>query len=188
MNFAAALVPSCAIAATQTRTIRANITAYSTAVGPSLETKKRWILFSILVLSFYSFPSIKGPAETQPIRGSRRTTDGCQRPSPLSVLFRKAETSCCGRRRARLAGQSLALIRLTRLTHPLDLAGYSCRPVILRSQWLDASLGPLTNNPTRSTDPPMLRCRRVVFMLWRRGIAQVMPATLPSREGDLMMH
>jgi hypothetical protein len=43
-NVALAFVPMFVIATKQTTMIRANMTAYSTAVGPSSETRKCWTL------------------------------------------------------------------------------------------------------------------------------------------------
>jgi len=58
VNLAFAFVPTVPTAAIQTTTINASITAYSTAVGPSSETRNRFTLFANLdiVLSFNSCP------------------------------------------------------------------------------------------------------------------------------------
>jgi hypothetical protein len=46
LNVVDALVPIAVIDAKQTITIKANITAYSTAVGPASETRKRCIFWA----------------------------------------------------------------------------------------------------------------------------------------------
>jgi hypothetical protein len=61
LNVALVLVPTELMAVKQTITIRANITAYSTAVGPSSETRKRCTFrASDFIIFLHSSQSLKG--------------------------------------------------------------------------------------------------------------------------------
>lgn len=65
-NVELALVPIALIAVKHTMTIKASITAYSTAVGPSSETRKRCIFLASDFIRYSSIPVLAPFSGTKP--------------------------------------------------------------------------------------------------------------------------
>jgi hypothetical protein len=76
LNVVLAFVPTAVIAVKQTITIRASITAYSTAVGPSSETRKRR---TFRVRDFIAIPPFRLATDARTCRKYKQDRDFVER-------------------------------------------------------------------------------------------------------------